>query len=260
MNLRKPPALATWLLQHLGSGYHRESLAGDLFEEYQNGRSRQWYWQQAAAAVCAGGMRRVGLLLARVVGNTLLRFLTEAAALLGVLALAQQSWQFCSIHALWAPSAILTLVGTIALVLSVGFYLSLTVGRPMRSDPARNNSERRKQKPFNRRMAAFALTALSAGTLTWASTSSEGRCGARPCACSGSVTTNSGAVTSRVGTADPGAVAVLAALASHGAPALPTATAGQRAPASRAATAGQSAPTSPEAIADVGEPAGVVPP
>jgi hypothetical protein len=40
MSLRKPPAVATWLLRHLGPGYHNESLAGDLFEEYQLGRSR----------------------------------------------------------------------------------------------------------------------------------------------------------------------------------------------------------------------------
>jgi hypothetical protein len=200
MSLRRPPALAEWSVQHLGSGYHRESLAGDLFEEYQNGRSRGWYWRQAAAAVCGGGVRAAGLLLGRVAASASLRFLTEAAALLGVIALAQQSWQFCSIYAVMAPSAILTLVGAIALVVSFAFYLSLTIGRSMRgdTDTGRSTRQRRKQTPFRRRMAAFALTALSAGTLTWASTSSEVRCTAQ-CACSGSVTANPSGVTTGSG-------------------------------------------------------------
>ena len=53
--IRVPPRLATWLLRSLGAGPFQESLAGDLLEEYQCGRSRYWYWRQVA----------VGLFLAR---------------------------------------------------------------------------------------------------------------------------------------------------------------------------------------------------
>jgi hypothetical protein len=49
--LRVPPRLATWLLLNLGGGPFSESLAGDLMEEYQCGRSRCWYWREVAAGL-----------------------------------------------------------------------------------------------------------------------------------------------------------------------------------------------------------------
>jgi hypothetical protein len=47
----KPPRLATWLLARLASGKTRESLVGDLIEQYRNGRSASWYWRQALIVV-----------------------------------------------------------------------------------------------------------------------------------------------------------------------------------------------------------------
>ncbi|WP_263384632.1 hypothetical protein [Granulicella arctica] len=44
-------ALANWLLQHLTLGSPNESLAGDLFEELQSGRSKGWYWRQVLSAI-----------------------------------------------------------------------------------------------------------------------------------------------------------------------------------------------------------------
>ncbi len=35
MNASKPPALATWMLEHLLWGGRNEALAGDLLEEFQ---------------------------------------------------------------------------------------------------------------------------------------------------------------------------------------------------------------------------------
>src|SRR5262245_60990147 len=52
--MRRPPRIATWLLQRLGSGPDREALAGDLIEQYQRGRSAAWYYAQAVWAVVAG--------------------------------------------------------------------------------------------------------------------------------------------------------------------------------------------------------------
>jgi len=48
-----PPKLASWLLEHAGSLYRREALAGDLLEEYRAGRSDAWYWRQVLWAIGA---------------------------------------------------------------------------------------------------------------------------------------------------------------------------------------------------------------
>jgi hypothetical protein len=72
---RIPPRLASWVLDHVGMRYRRESLAGDLFEEYQQGRSQAWYWQQVIAAVFTAGTRpiraNIRLLLLKVFGYSL---------------------------------------------------------------------------------------------------------------------------------------------------------------------------------------------
>jgi hypothetical protein len=72
---RMPPGLASWVLDHLGMRYRRESLAGDLFEEYQQGRSQVWYWRQVIAAVFAARIRpiraNIRLLLLKVLGYSL---------------------------------------------------------------------------------------------------------------------------------------------------------------------------------------------
>ena len=43
-----PPLLATWLLERFCADV---ALAGDLVEQYREGRSLAWYWKQAIAAV-----------------------------------------------------------------------------------------------------------------------------------------------------------------------------------------------------------------
>jgi signal peptidase I len=53
MKALEPPRLATWLLQHAVSPYHRESLIGDLLETYRAGRTDAWYWRQVLLAWCA---------------------------------------------------------------------------------------------------------------------------------------------------------------------------------------------------------------
>ena len=51
MKVKSPPRVATWLLRHLDLGTHSDSLAGDLLEQYAQGRSQLWYWRQVAVAV-----------------------------------------------------------------------------------------------------------------------------------------------------------------------------------------------------------------
>jgi hypothetical protein len=70
-----PLRLASWVLDHLGMRYLRESLAGDLFEGYQQGRSQLWYRQQVVAAVFAARIRPLSghcrLLLLKIFGYAL---------------------------------------------------------------------------------------------------------------------------------------------------------------------------------------------
>jgi uncharacterized membrane protein YhaH (DUF805 family) len=176
--IRRPPALALWLLRHLGPRYRNESLEGDLFEQYQREASHSWYWQQAIAAVTLAGANWVRTCLPRIVATSSLRLLTEAAALLGVLVLTQQYRQACAYRGLWDPTLLVTVAATIALIASFGFYLSLCVRRFRRDRSAPG------QAPYRPMLAAFVITALSAGTLTWASTQGVTHCGAQPCTCS----------------------------------------------------------------------------
>jgi hypothetical protein len=93
--------MATWLLEHLGPGYRNESLVGDLFEEYQQDRTRAWYWREAFIAICVGRSISLRRLLPRLA-------------------------------------------------------------------PFRETSAPRRSTPIRRLLGVFAVTALGAGTLTWA--------------------------------------------------------------------------------------------
>jgi hypothetical protein len=51
MRSSKPPAVATWLLEHFRSGSRNDYLTGDLMEAYQRGCSRAWYRKQVLVAI-----------------------------------------------------------------------------------------------------------------------------------------------------------------------------------------------------------------
>ncbi len=53
MRVTQPPRLAAWLFERLASGPNRESLGGDLAEQYRRGRSSAWYWRQVFMALWA---------------------------------------------------------------------------------------------------------------------------------------------------------------------------------------------------------------
>lgn len=164
---RRPPALALWLLRHLGPRYRNESLEGDLFEQYQRQASDSWYWQQTIAAVMLAGAHWARTCLRRIVATSSLRILTVAAGLVGMFVLTQQLRQVCASRDVWDPTLLVSVAATVALVASLAFYLSS------------------RQAPYRSMLAAFVVTALSAGTLTWASTRGETQCGPQPCACQG---------------------------------------------------------------------------
>jgi hypothetical protein len=48
MRSEHPPVVATWLLERFCADV---ALAGDLVEQYREGKSIRWYWKQAIAAV-----------------------------------------------------------------------------------------------------------------------------------------------------------------------------------------------------------------
>jgi hypothetical protein len=54
MRSSKPPALATWLVEHMVPGAKNEALAGDLIEQFSQGRSAGWYWRQVIGAIIVG--------------------------------------------------------------------------------------------------------------------------------------------------------------------------------------------------------------
>jgi hypothetical protein len=54
MRSSKPPAMATWLLEHLIPGGRTKELAGDLLEQFSQGRSVAWYWRQVFVALLVG--------------------------------------------------------------------------------------------------------------------------------------------------------------------------------------------------------------
>jgi hypothetical protein len=165
-----PPRIATWLLERFGPGYRNESLVGDILEEYQQGRTRGWYWRQTLVAICIGRAASLRRVLPRLAASALLRFLTEAAGLLAVMALGQQFRQACASGWMLSFASIVELLAAIGLCISVSLYVSL-----YRGSAFRNASGLRRSTPIKRLLSVFAVTALSAGTLTWASTAPRSR-------------------------------------------------------------------------------------
>lgn len=59
MKVRKPPALAHWILCRWTTGLYKDALIGDLMEQYQSDRSRAWYWGQTAITIVVTRMGQI---------------------------------------------------------------------------------------------------------------------------------------------------------------------------------------------------------
>jgi hypothetical protein len=84
MKAYRPPALATWLLENLGSDPRNDQIVGDLMEQYASGRTRAWYWRQATVAILGSFLEQINshkllALRALAVGWLARYFLKEAA-------------------------------------------------------------------------------------------------------------------------------------------------------------------------------------
>jgi uncharacterized membrane protein YhaH (DUF805 family) len=162
MMKRSPPALATWLLEHFASDYQRDSLTGDLIEQYHQGKSRFWYWQQVVTALVVAGAKVLRPTLVVSAVRVLLRLAAESVAVTGLVSL------FYELRRVDAPgsfvrSALIVAVVLLALIASLGFRASIA------SEP-----RKRRHPAVKRLLAAFAAITLSVATLTWADTTTAG--------------------------------------------------------------------------------------
>lgn len=129
MKSSQPPALATWLLDHLVPGGMSEALAGDLLEQFGQQRSAAWYWRQVLAAIIVSFLRELRV--------------RSIAILLAIACSSVVPWrhiwitpQFKSLSSFgfrlpWPLSltyqiALLTLLNAIMLVIAFGVYLAVT--------------------------------------------------------------------------------------------------------------------------------------
>jgi hypothetical protein len=154
---RAPPKLALWLLKVWGSPYRNEALAGDLIEQYQEGRSRAWYWRQVIAAILGARWRFIRTMPWTAAGRLVSRLLAETAAVLSLAVVADQARRAHSLAQMMNHTFISTLIMLIV-VAAMGLLVSIP--------------PRRKQvhAGFHALLLTFGVIALGAGTLTWADT------------------------------------------------------------------------------------------
>ena len=158
MNEPEPPKLALWLLKHCGSSYHSESLAGDLFEQYQEGRSRAWCWKQVAVAILAAQGRSIRSMRWAATCAMLSRLCAELAAVLALTVIVDQARKTHSL----AQMLTQPFVGTLAVLLTmavVAFLVSI-----------RAHKRRRPHAAVSALMLVFGVIALGLGSITWADT------------------------------------------------------------------------------------------
>lgn len=170
MSERVPPKIATWLLRKWGSHYHAESLAGDLLEQYGEGRSRAWYWRQVAAAVSVAQAQAVRR-SASAAGRLLARLIAETAAVLCIVVVVDRTRGAHSFAGTMNMTFVALLAGLITAA-GIGYLISTRPRRPGRMHAL-----------LNAGVLAFGVIALGAGTLTWADTLRTDRCQAAACVC-----------------------------------------------------------------------------
>jgi hypothetical protein len=158
MSKREPPKPALWLLKLWGSPYHSESLAGDLIEQYREGRSRAWVWRQVIVAIAAARVRFVRSMPWTAICAMLSRLFAEVAAVLALTVIVDQVRRTHSLGQMMTH----TFIGTLAVLITMAtaaFLLSL-----------RTHRRRQTHAAIKAVMLVFGVIALGLGTITWADT------------------------------------------------------------------------------------------
>jgi hypothetical protein len=170
--LASPPKLATWLLERLSSGYHRESLEGDLFEEYARGRTRFWYWRQVLIAIFVARKSAVSARLLNTVRRVFFHLMAEVSVGVSIMSIIDESRRTHAFREMWRPA----FAGTLALLAAIAL-LGFIGSR-------RSFGFKRRNTVINHLIAVFAVVALGAGTFTWAAAARSPCKGEKTCLCS----------------------------------------------------------------------------
>lgn len=149
-----PPRLAVWLVSHLASSYSRDSLLGDLSEEYSHGRSRRWYWKQVAIAIGLAASNALNAARWFSISLVLLRAMAAVLSTTALVSFVRDSQHpvICSVA---VPPVLLFSLGALCLVVSMLM------------------SQRRQVRGSKLRKGLLLLSvtvALGMATLTWAGT------------------------------------------------------------------------------------------
>lgn len=181
MTIRKVPALPTWLLGRFVSGNRREALLGDLFEEYQSGRTAGWYWWETLVALSFSIRRYARGLFSCRGAQPILALTAQALLFFWIVTLSEQYRQHCTTLAALLSGPIIPILcaGVVLIAITVVTWLS-PLPRHVRTS-ARSGLVRLS-------VAVFAAIGLSGGALSWASTAS---CSVGPSVCSSSSVINS---------------------------------------------------------------------
>jgi hypothetical protein len=174
MSQQIPPRIALWVVERCGPTYNGESLTGDLIEQFQQGKSRWWFWKEVAVAVLIAQIRHVQEILLLPALQVVLRILIETAVVVGACAIAGQSRRTHAFREMLMPHFMVTMAVLVtAVAIAVGLFNWMS-----------------KQKPANTviksLVTAFAVIALGFGALTWAATTRDAACKSEACACANS--------------------------------------------------------------------------
>lgn len=165
MTMREPPRLAAWLLQRLVASARSEPLLGDLFEEFQTGRTSAWYWRETIVALLVFARRATLEHLRHRGALVILRLVAQFGLLIWLIALSEGYRQRC-------PAPPFLLNGSILLLACAAFAEAVTALLDWRRSLLRPG--RLPGRPLFLRLSvvAFAAIGFSGGAVTWASTTS----------------------------------------------------------------------------------------
>ena len=166
MTMREPPAIAAWLLKRFATARRSDSLLGDLFEEYQTGRSSGWYWRETFVALLIAAHRESRELFSHRATQVFLALLAPCALLAWLFALSEQYRQLCPTPSILPSGALVlaTCAGLVAVATALVLWRSSLL-RPLRVT----------RRPGLLRLSVVAFAAIggfSGAAVTWAGTAS----------------------------------------------------------------------------------------